>query len=259
MTPESISTAERPAVGLGPEDQPQEQRARRRAAAMLSRLGTVHTRVSRVGVVRHRRLHLRSTPGSRIRRAHPSRPHACGADADRVARRRRGSSRWARVADLADQLLDHVLEGGQPEDRRRRRRRRGPCGRRGAAGSRARRAAGRRRATGANGRIHLSSIDALAARLVGLEHVLDVQVADQLAVVADDREPAVAGRGAQRLDVGAGRAAAHGRRASRAASAPSATVFSVKPSAPASRSYSSASSRPSPRDSSTSAATSSRV
>ena len=38
-----------------------------------------------------------------------------------------------------------------------------------------------------------------------------------------------------------------------------ATDFSVKPSAPASRSYSSASMRPSPRDSSTRAATSSRV
>ena len=38
-----------------------------------------------------------------------------------------------------------------------------------------------------------------------------------------------------------------------------ATVFSVKPSAPASRSYSSLASSPSPRDSSTSAATSSRV
>ena len=37
------------------------------------------------------------------------------------------------------------------------------------------------------------------------------------------------------------------------------TGFSVKPSAPASRSYSSGSIRPSPRDSSTSAATSSRV
>ena len=55
--------------------------------------------------------------------------------------------------------------------------------------------------TSAKGRIHLSSIAALAPLLVGLEHVLDVQVAEQLAVVADHREAAEPGGGAQRLDV----------------------------------------------------------
>ena len=69
----------------------------------------------------------------------------------------------------------------------------------------------------------------VAPRLVGLEHVLDVEVADQLAVVADHREPAEAGGGAERLDVRAGRAAADGLQGARAASAPSSTVFSVKP------------------------------
>ena len=58
--------------------------------------------------------------------------------------------------------------------------------------------------TGANGRIHLSLDDPLPAFLVGLEHVLDVQVAEQLAVVARDREPAEAGGGAHVLDVGGG-------------------------------------------------------
>ncbi len=86
-----------------------------------------------------------------------------------------------------------------------------------------------------------------------------MQVAEQVAVLGGDREAAEAGGGAQRLDVGRRRAAEHGGERRRAASAPRSTVFSVKPRAPASRSYSSSSSSPSPRDSSTRAATSSRV
>ena len=128
-----------------------------------------------------------------------------------------------------------------------------------AAASRARRAAGSSLPTVANGRIHLSSISAFAAALVGLEDVLDVQVAEEPTVVGDDREPAEAGGGAQRLDVGRRSSRAGRWSGCRGGISTSDTVFSVKPSAPASRSYSSASISPSPRDSSTRAATSSRV
>src|SRR3954453_18208262 len=113
------------------------------------------------------------------------------------------------VADLAHQLLDHVLQGGHAQ--------RGtvavddPCH----VGTSALELLEGlvEQVVGADGRegpdpLVLDRL--LAARHVGLEYVLDVQVAHQLAVAAHHGEPAVAGGGAQSLHVGAGRATAYG-------------------------------------------------
>ncbi len=250
MIPETISRHERPAVGLRAEDQPEEDgHAGQPGHAEQVRHGP-HAVVARQ-VVRHVGS-CNSLSGS-----HAEATLSAGVPEPPIGQA--GSSWWAasRISPTSSSITSSSV--ARPEDLPPRVRRRAPCGRPGAAASPARRGGCRSTRTGANGRIHLSSITRCAARLVGLQHVLDVEVAEQLAVVGDDREPAEARwpRTAPRRRP----RSSHGARSTSVSGGIStdSTVFSVKPSAPASRSYSSFSSRPSPRDSSTSAATSSRV
>ena len=164
---------QRPAVGLGPEDQPQEERDAGQPDHAEQVGHGPHAAGAR-WVVLHCRLHPRvRRRSSRRARAGPWTPPRRRANPIRRRPPRRfdtgpthgvpGAIRRLLVevrgvADLADQLLDDVLEGDQAQQRRPRRRSRGPCGhpRRCRVSS----ASWRESAacTGANGRIHLGSI-----------------------------------------------------------------------------------------------------